>query len=163
MATASFARFIVAIAGLALLTGCQTYMQQKADLQAGGPQRRIDAASQRLQVAQDTTYSREVELADNQAYLASLEGDLAAAERNLAAQRSRLAQARAANRISASEEQQLGAQLVRATNQFQDTALDLQVEQAQRDDEAVVAKRAELARLQSEIESINREIAILLQ
>ena len=150
-----------AVVALGILGGCATYMEQRADLAAGGPQKRIDDANQRLALAQDEQASLGTTIADEREYLAYQQDQLARAERNVARQRERLADARAADRISAEQERALGGRLENATADYEAAVLGFQSETAAGNEVAAERKRRELTTLQEEIERINREIKIL--
>lgn len=73
-----------------LTAGCNTYLNQKADLRAGGPQMRQAAAQQRLTDAQrqqddlnDQNTSMQRDIERNERRLASAEKDVAGVNRNL--------------------------------------------------------------------------------
>ncbi|MEO1091052.1 MAG: hypothetical protein AAFX81_10490 [Pseudomonadota bacterium] len=156
-----YRRWALAAALIGSLAGCQTYLEQKADASAGGPQRRVDDANQRLALAQDETYSLQTTLEDDQAYLGHLQANLDDAQRNLNAQRARLASARNQNRITAAEERAAEQRLASATADVESAVLEIQSKEALGNAGAADAKRRELTQLQQKIEAINEEIALM--
>ena len=89
-----------AAALLPFMGGCNTYLQQKADVVAGGPERRVQAAEERRQAAEDSRQGLESDREALEEELALQERQIAGLDRRLEDQDARIAQAGRENRIT---------------------------------------------------------------
>ena len=144
--------------------GCNTFIQQTADVMEGGPRKRIEEAQQRQEEAVDT----QMNLRQNQR---ELEQQLASEERNIEKMRGRLheqtariTRARESNRISVAEEERLKRSVAALDNEIQSLELKIQVHKVSAGSaEDTSQLRQKLEALRAEEKRIDEELKTLEQ
>lgn len=123
-----------------LVGGCvNTYMQQRADLSAGGPQMRQAAAQQRVNAAQQRSTDLNDQLVSAQRDVERSNRQLAAAQSGLAAVQRDLERARRQQRISQAEYSRVKAEADRLEQEVNN--LDFQMKTVSLDNPAEIAAK----------------------
>ncbi|MEM7176307.1 MAG: hypothetical protein AAF503_01265, partial [Pseudomonadota bacterium] len=144
--------------------GCATYLQEKADLQAGGGQsQRLIAAKERQENAKAEQLSLQEEQIMANEELSALQDELQTVNRSETVRQSQIEKARSNTNISQQKLEALSKQLKRQTEAFNDEALALEATRSVSSDAQVAAKEAELKALKKELNETNRQIDILIQ
>lgn len=116
----------VLLLSASLLAGCNTYMQQRADLASGGPQNRVAAAQANLTAAKNTNQNLQDELVSIDRDIERNEKRLAAAQDDLKKTNADLAAAQASKKISSQQHAKLKAEADAINREL--ATLDLQLQ-----------------------------------
>lgn len=116
----------VAVTVGSLLTGCSTYMNQRADLMAGGPQARVAAAQADVNSAKATNQNLQDQLVSVERDIERNEKRVASAQADLDKTNTELADARAKKKLSAQQYAKLKAESDKLNREL--AALDLQLQ-----------------------------------
>ena len=145
------------------IEGCNTYVQQKADVLSGGPERRVRDAQERQQAAEDTQHglqSDQEALAEERALQ---EEEWTALNRRLKAQETQIARARAENRITRAKEQEMRETIRALDRDVQDMELRLQAARLSGDVHQEEALRKQLQELDKKVSALGEEIDLLAE
>ena len=163
MMTKRYALALFAVLTLALVTGCNTYLQQKTDVVAGGPENREREAKEQQDAARDTGSGLQDDLealAEERAYQ---DQKLATLDQLRKAQEIRIANARAQNNITRAEEQLMREQVMSLDREIRSVELGIQAARASADTRQEEAFRNGLAELEDKAAALDAEIDQLLQ
>ena len=158
-----YALALSAALAVPFIAGCNTYIQQKADAESGGPEAREKAAEERLEAAQDTESGLKGDqetLAEEQALQ---DRELAELNQRLEAQEDKIARARAENKITRVKEQAMREQVVSLDGEIEDVELRLQAARLSADAEQEEALGNRLAELKVKVGELDGEIDLLSQ
>lgn len=153
--------FISGVAG-ALLAGC-TYVNQRADLNAGGPQARVAAAQAQLNASQATNQNLQDQAVQVDRDIQRNEKRIAAAQTDLDQTSQALASARAKKQVSNQQYSKLKGELDTLNREF--AALDLQVQSDRGKPDAgpeVAAKEARLKELERRKTELQQALKLAL-
>lgn len=152
-----------AAALLPFMGGCNTYLQQKADVVAGGPERRVQAAEERRQAAEDSRQGLESDREALEEELALQERQIAGLSRRLEDQDARIAQAGRENRITREREQAMREKIGSLDRDIRDLELRLQAARLSGDPGTEKALEERLETLEAQVRAVSEEIDLLTQ
>ena len=153
----------VAAAVLPFMGGCNTYIQQKADVLAGGPERRVQAAEERRQAAEDSRQGLEGDREALEEELALQDQQIASLDRRLEDQDARIAQAGRENRITREREQAMREKIGSLDREVRDLELRLQAARLAGDPGTEKALEERLETLETQVRAVNEEIDLLMR
>ncbi len=119
-------RLALAIVFASILTGCSTYVNQRADLMAGGPQARVASAQADVNSAKSTNQNLQDQLVSVERDIERNEKRVASAQADLEKTNATLASARSQQKISAQQYAKLKAESDTLNREL--AALDLQLQ-----------------------------------
>lgn len=144
--------------------GCNTFIQQTADVMEGGPKRRIEQAKQRQQRAVDTKMKLRKNRRELERQLAMEERKISEMRGRLDEQNAKISRARERNRITATEEERLKSMVVALDNEIQSLELKIQVNKLSAEStEDASDLREKLEALKGKEKRIEEEIKALEQ
>ena len=141
--------------------GCNTYLEQKADVLTGGPERRVQAAEERRQAAEDSRQGLESDREALEEERALQEEQLAGLNRRLEDQDARIARARRENRITREEEQAMREKIGSLDRDVRDLELRLQAARLAGDPGTERALEERLETLETKVRAVSEEIDLL--
>lgn len=142
-------RLILVIALGGMLAGCSTYVNQRADLMAGGPQARVAAAQADVNSAKATNQNLQDQLVSVERDIERNEKRVASAQADLEKTNAALADARARQKLSAQQYGKLKAESDKLNRELAVLDLQLQGDRGKADaGPAVAAKEARIKDLE---------------
>jgi chromosome segregation ATPase len=158
-----YALALSAALALPFIAGCNTYLQQKADVVSGGPETRVKAAEVRLEGVKDTHIGLKSDhetLAEEQALQ---DREMAEVNQRLEAQEDKIARARTENKISRAQEQAMRKKVGSLNREIQDVELRLEAARLVADAEQEEALWKRFAELEEKSVELDGEIDLLSQ
>ena len=158
-----YALALSAALALPFIAGCNTYLQQKADVVSGGPETRVKAAEERLEGVKDTHIGLKSDhetLAEEQALQ---DREMAEVNQRLEAQEDKIARARTENKISRAQEQAMREKVGSLNREIQDVELRLEAARLVADAEQEEALWKRFAELEEKSVELDGEIDLLSQ
>ena len=158
-----YALALSAALALPFIAGCNTYLQQKADVVSGGPETRVKAAEVRLEGVKDTHIGLKSDhetLAEEQALQ---DREMAEVNQRLEAQEDKIARARTENKISRAQEQAMREKVGSLNREIQDVELRLEAARLVADAEQEEALWKRFAELEEKSVELDGEIDLLSQ
>ena len=150
-----------AAALLPFMGGCNTYLQQKVDVLAGGPERRVQAAEERRQAAEDSRQGLESDREALEEELALQEQQLAGLNRRLEDQDARIARAGRENRITREREEAMREKIGSLDREVRDLELQWQAARLSGDPGTEEALEERLETLEMKARAVSEEIDLL--
>ncbi len=142
-------RLLLTVAVGAMLTGCSTYVNQRADLMAGGPQTRVASAQADVNSAKSTNQNLQDQLVSVERDIERNEKRVASAQADLEKTNATLASARSQQKISAQQYAKLKAESDTLNRELASLDLQLQGDRGKADaGPQVAAKEARLKDLE---------------
>ena len=158
-----YAVLLCSVLAFPFIAGCNTYLQEKADVVSGGPERREQAAQERLDAAQDSESGLKTDLEVLAEERALQDKKLADLSQRREAQEARIARARAENKISRAAEEALRDRVASLDREIHDVEFRLQAARTSADTEQEEALRNQLAELEDKAGALDEEIDLLSQ
>ena len=152
-----------AAAVLPFMGGCNTYLQQKADVVAGGPERRVQAAEERRQAAEDSRQGLESDREALEEELALQEQQLAGLNRRLEDQDARIARAGRENRITREREEAMREKIGSLDREVRDLELQWQAARLSGDPETKKALMERWEALKAKERAVDEEIDLMMR